>query len=232
MKNGMIFEEAYVNMLKEEKEDRLTYLENLYNSKETITQQDVIDLFNIAYIDEWLAEYNYFASWNLSQTEGKNDFDPEFKQHESEERDHRYQIVERIKQLRGQAPTKLLQEFFTLNSNGENWKQELMTSSFDILLNRYNEELGAIEFYALFFKTLRRMSDDERDTTSEMLVKKLKADEEEHAKDLRDLLIENGILTNDLTNNMPATEEDDEEGEEGEEGEEDQDNVKGEDEDE
>lgn len=228
----MIFEEAYVNMLKEEKEDRLTYLENLYNSKETITQQDVIDLFNIAYIDEWLAEYNYFASWNLSQTEGKNDFDPEFKQHESEERDHRYQIVERIKQLRGQAPTKLLQEFFTLNSNGENWKQELMTSSFDILLNRYNEELGAIEFYALFFKTLRRMSDDERDTTSEMLVKKLKADEEEHAKDLRDLLIENGILTNDLTNNMPATEEDDEEGEEGEEGEEDQDNVKGEDEDE
>ena len=146
----------------------------------------------------------------LSQTEGKNDFDPEFKQHEGEERDHRYQIVERIKQLRGKAPTKLLQEFFTLNSNGENWKQELMVGSMDILLNRYNEELGAIEFYALFFKTLRRMSDDERDTTSEMLVKKLKADEEAHAKDLRDLLIENGILTNDLTNNMPAEEENEE----------------------
>ena len=227
MKNGMIFEEAYASMLQEEKEDRFTYLKNLYNSKETITQQDVIDLFNIAYIDEWLAEYNYFASWNLSQTEGKNDFDPEFKQHESEERDHRYQIVERIKQLRGQAPTKLLQEFFTLNSNGENWKQELMVGSNDILLNRYNEELGAIEFYALFFKTLRRMSEDERDTTSEMLVKKLKADEEAHAKDLRDLLIENGILTNDLSNNMSAPEEG-----EGEEGVEDQDNVKGGEEDE
>ena len=223
----MIFEEAYASMLQEEKEDRFTYLKNLYNSKETITQQDVIDLFNIAYIDEWLAEYNYFASWNLSQTEGKNDFDPEFKQHESEERDHRYQIVERIKQLRGQAPTKLLQEFFTLNSNGENWKQELMVGSNDILLNRYNEELGAIEFYALFFKTLRRMSEDERDTTSEMLVKKLKADEEAHAKDLRDLLIENGILTNDLSNNMSAPEEG-----EGEEGVEDQDNVKGGEEDE
>ena len=43
-----------------------------------------------------------------------------------------------------------------------------------------------------------------------MLVKKLKADEEAHAKDLRDLLIENGILTNDLTNNMPAEEENEE----------------------
>lgn len=223
----MIFEEAYASMLQEEKEDRLTYLKNFYNSKDQITQQDIIDLFNIAYMDEWLAEYNYFASWNLSQTEGKNDFDPEFKQHEGEERDHRYQIVERIKQLRGQAPTKLLQEFFTMNSNGENWKQELMVGSKDILLNRYNEELGAIEFYALFFKTLRRMSEDERDTTSEMLVKKLKADEEAHAKDLRDLLIENGILTNDLSNNMSAPEEG-----EGEEGEEDQDNIKGKDEDE
>ena len=94
-----------------------------------------------------------------------------------------------------------------MNSNGENWKQELMTSSKDILLNRYNEELGAIEFYGLFFKTLRRLPEDERDTTSEMVVKKLKADEEEHAKDLKDLLVENGILTNDVA---PKAEEQEE----------------------
>ena len=213
--NSMLFEEAYVNMLQEEKGNRLDYLKKFYTDKNDITKEDIIDLFNIAFIDEFLAEYNYFASWNLSVTEGKNDFDPEFKQHEGEERDHRYQITERLREMGAQVPTKLIQEYFTLNSNGEDWKQELSQTSKDILLNRYNEELGAIEFYALFFKTLRRLRDDVRDTTSEMLVKKLKADEETHAKDLKDLLIENGVLTPDLTNNMSATEDEDMNSEEG-----------------
>ena len=192
------------------KQDRLAYLKDFYNNKETIEKNDIIELFNIAFMDEFLAEFNYFASWNLSQTEGKNDFDPEFKQHETEEHDHRYEITERLRELGAPIPSKLIQEFFTNNSNGENWKQELMTSSKDILLNRYNEELGAIEFYGLFFKTLRRLPEDERDTTSEMVVKKLKADEEEHAKDLKDLLIENGILTNDLAVKEEPQEETDE----------------------
>ena len=209
--NNILFEETYLNMVNNDnKQDRLAYLKDFYNNKETIEKNDIIELFNIAFMDEFLAEFNYFASWNLSQTEGKNDFDPEFKQHETEERDHRYEITERLRELGAPVPSKLIQEFFTNNSNGENWKQELMTSSKDILLNRYNEELGAIEFYGLFFKTLRRLPEDERDTTSEMVVKKLKADEEEHAKDLKDLLIENGILTNDLAVKEEPQEETDE----------------------
>ena len=209
--NNILFEETYLNMVNNDsKQDRLAYLKDFYNNKETIEKNDIIELFNIAFMDEFLAEFNYFASWNLSQTEGKNDFDPEFKQHETEEHDHRYEITERLRELGAPIPSKLIQEFFTNNSNGENWKQELMTSSKDILLNRYNEELGAIEFYGLFFKTLRRLPEDERDTTSEMVVKKLKADEEEHAKDLKDLLIENGILTNDLAVKEEPQEETDE----------------------
>jgi len=221
MNKRTIIEETYLSMLNNEtKENRLEFLKKFYIDKKDITKADIIDLFNIAFIDEFLAEFNYFASWNLSVTEGKADFDPEFKQHEGEERDHRYQITERLREMGAQVPTKLLQEFFTLNSNGEDWKQELSQNSNDILLNRYNEELGAIEFYALFFRILRRLRDDERDTTSEMLVKKLKADEETHAKDLKDLLIENGILTTDLTNNMSNEEDEEEATEEDEEGEE------------
>ena len=201
--NNENFNKAYLEVLnnnqseyQEETDNRLEYLISKYSDLEVITKQDVIDLLNIALIDEFLAEFNYYASYNLSKTDGKADFDPEFQQHEDEERSHRKDITNRLRELGASVPTIKLQEFPRSNSNGENWKQAATDISNDLLLDRYNEELGAIKFYGLIFSVLKKLPLEERDTTTEMLIKHLKADEEEHAKDLKDLLIEHGVLQN------------------------------------
>ena len=41
----------------------------------------------------------YLISYNLSRSEGKSDFDPEFEQHENDEREHKYKLIERLREL-------------------------------------------------------------------------------------------------------------------------------------
>lgn len=188
-----------VNGFEKRPKNRLEELIEKYNALETSTKQDVIDLLNIALMDEFLAEFNYYASYNLSKTDGKADYDPEFQQHEDEEREHRKDITNRLRELGADVPKIMLQDFLILNSAGKDWKQANTNISNDLLLHRYNEELGAIKFYGLIFSVLKKLPLEERDTTTEMLIKKIKADEEEHAKDLKDLLIEHKILTTSLT---------------------------------
>ena len=192
---------AYLEVLNGEGEKPKSRLDELiakYSALETPSKSDIIELLNIALMDEFLAEFNYYSSYNLSESDGKSDYDPEFKQHEDEEREHRKEITNRLRELGAKVPRTMLIDFPSLNSAGTEWKQEQMTSSNDILLHRWNEELGAIKFYGLIFSVLKKLPLEERDTTTEMLIKHLKADEEEHAKDLKDLLVEHGILTNSL----------------------------------
>lgn len=190
------FNEAYLNSIKND-ENRLEDLINTYSNKDDVTKEDLITLLNIAIVDEWLAEYNYFASYNLSKTTGKSDFDPEFEQHEDEEREHREMLVKRMRELDTPVPVILLSEYFNVNSNGKKWTQELNTDSGKILLNRYNEELNAVKFYNLILKVIQNLkASGEFDSTTQQIIKKIKADEETHAKDLKDLLIEYNILNN------------------------------------
>lgn len=192
---------AYLEVLNGEGEKPKSRLDELiakYSALETPSKSDIIELLNIALMDEFLAEFNYYSSYNLSESDGKSDYDPEFKQHEDEEREHRKEITNRLRELGAKVPRTMLIDFPSLNSAGTEWKQEQMTSSNDILLHRWNEELGAIKFYGLIFSVLKKLPLEERDTTTEMLIKHLKADEEEHAKDLKDLLVEHGVLTNSL----------------------------------
>lgn len=188
------FNEAYLNSIKND-ENRLEDLINTYSNKDDVTKEDLITLLNIAIVDEWLAEYNYFASYNLSKTTGKSDFDPEFEQHEDEEREHREMLVKRMRELDAPVPVILLSEYFNVNSNGKKWTQELNTDSGKILLNRYNEELNAVKYYDLILKVLHNLKKSGYvDTSTQQIIKKIKADEETHAKDLKDLLVEYNIL--------------------------------------
>lgn len=190
------FNKAYLDSLNSnDAENRLEGLISEYENKEDVTKTDLIELLKIAIVDEMLAEYNYFASYNLSKTSGKSDFDPEFEQHEDEERDHRKMLVNRLRELDVEVPTILLSDFFNYNSNGVSWKQELSSDSSKILLNRYNEELNAIKYYDLILKVIHNLKKQgEFDSTTQQIIKKIKADEETHAKDLKDLLIEHNIL--------------------------------------
>ena len=162
-------------------------------------RRDIIEMLTISYVDEWLAEMNYFASYNLSKTEGKVDYDPEFQQHEKEEYDHRHDFANRLRELGAQVPTIPIDQFVYVNSRGTNWKQEFSDISNEQLKNRFVEENEAIEWYTLCVEYTRHTDDN----TTYTLFKKIKADEEQHRLDLGDLGVQSGIFKKDVLA-MPA----------------------------
>lgn len=187
------FEKTYIELLQDEKISRIDFIKNEFSKKQP-TKQTIAQLLNIAIIDQTLAEYNYFASYNLSKTEGKADFDPEFKQHEQEEREHRYKLVERLRELDMPVPTISLNQYQTLNSDGEEWKQEIDYNSNAILLRRLKEEEKAVAFYSFILSFIGLDKTETRDTSTYKVIREIKADEQEHVKDLKDLAIENNLI--------------------------------------
>lgn len=157
-------------------------------------RNDIIEMLTISYVDEWLAELNYFASYNLSKTEGKADYDSEFIQHENDEFHHRHEIAKRLRELGAPVPTVPLDQFVYLNSRGTNWKQEFSDNSNEDLTNRFIEENEAIEWYTLCTEYTKQTEDH----TSYTLFKKIKADEEQHRLDLGDLGVQAGIFKKDV----------------------------------
>ncbi len=185
-----IFSKAYVDMISPAKGGVDEFIKK-YDAKEQITRADIVDLLAVAAIDEWLAVFNYYASEAHTKTNGKQDFDPEFTAHAKEELEHFEKINNRIREL-SQVPLQIpMQSYFSANSSGLEWKQELNSNdSVEILRRRLEEERGAIKFYAMLIRALKKLEEEtgEYDSTTETLVKSIKADEEEHEKDLRELL--------------------------------------------
>ena len=75
--NSLNYNNAYMQILNQEKTEanNLEKLIQSYSSINVPTKEDVVKLLNIALVDEFLAEFNYYASYNLSKSEGKSDFD-------------------------------------------------------------------------------------------------------------------------------------------------------------
>ena len=180
----------YISEAKEYDDSRLIDLKSQYEGKEQITMQDIADLLNVAIADEFLAAFNYFSSFILSKTEGKEDFDPEFEAHYEEELEHARKIADRLNEMSMPAMTMKLEDYLTLNSAGSSWVQQTEQPSIVILQNRRDEEVGAISFYKFVLHLIDRMKAESGywDSTTEMLVKQILADEEEHLYDLNKLL--------------------------------------------
>ncbi len=198
-----IYKNTYLGVIEEQVDIEFSHLWNdlnslkaLYEKKDSIAKGDIVYLFEVAINDEMLATYNYLASYMRSVTEGKADFDPEFKAHEKEECEHLHLLLDRLHEI---EPNDVLItkwcDIMTMNAAGKKWRQEFSQNSAEIISNRYKEELNAIDFYSFFLSILERQVDD-KDTTTIELIKKIKADEETHAKDLRDLITEHGINFN------------------------------------
>jgi bacterioferritin (cytochrome b1) len=198
MKKDTIFEEAYLVAINSDETELTRWdiikekfsLENRETLDESTFAEYVKELLVIAVIDEQLAELNYLQSYNLSKTEGKSDFDPEFEQHESDERQHKYDLINRLRELDAEIIFVTIDQWIPLNSRGTEWKQDFSNNSFELIKNRLIEEEQAVEFYGLATEFLRGTSD----TTTYTLFKKIKEDEEEHVKDLRDLAREYGAI--------------------------------------
>lgn len=187
------FKKLYLKQLEENKNSRLDFIKQKFSNIE-ITKQHIVELLQISIIDQWLAEFNYFRSYHLSQTVGKSDFDPEFEQHEKEQEQHRRKIADRIRQLGYRISVLPIIQLIYQNSNGENWKEQTSSNSSKILMNRLNQQKKAVEFYSFFLSIIDKMK--EKDTTTYKLIRDIKSDEEQHVKDLTDLAIQHGFLQN------------------------------------
>lgn len=174
-------------------QSRLDILKETFNEEAKNSEEFpelVKKLLQISVIDEQLAELNYLYSYSLEKTEGKTDFDPEFQKHEEEERAHKYDLINRLRELDSNqifAPMDMWKE---LNSAGYEWVQEFSENSEEVIKHRLAEEEHAVEFYALCVEFTRGTDD----TTTYTLFKKIKEDEEEHVKDLRDLARDHGFI--------------------------------------
>lgn len=165
-------------------------LKKTYDEKEFVNQEDINNLLQIAIVDEQLAEFNYLISYSNSKTEGKTDYDPQFEAHEKEEYEHKHKLINRLRELNAPRLYTTWSAFPLNNSAGSKWQQESSVDSFDILNHRYREELGAIDFYNLVINVIERVKNQTGnfDSTTYDLIKQIKADEEEHAKDLKQLI--------------------------------------------
>lgn len=144
----------------------------------------IADLLVMAFIDEQLAQWNYMLSYNMTVTEGKTDYDPEFKAHQQEQRQHKHMILQRLTQIVG--PLKRYFSIDTLsefNSQGRKWVEQSSNNSYDILLHRLKEQEQAVQFYQYCVQYTENCSD----STTNRLFKKIKQDEQKHVKDLKDL---------------------------------------------
>lgn len=194
-----IFDEAYFKMLqpqnptKEAQKDHFTVLKQGYLSKPQLTQQDINELLEVAIIDEFLAEYNYMISYSNSRTNGKADFDPEFQAHEDQERDHKHDLIERLRTLDAPRLYVTLEKYKEANSCGLSWKQQISDNSMEILKNRLEEQKHAVAFYDFMLAVIDRVKQDTGvdDSTTKQLIKKIKADEEQHVRDLNELVVQN-----------------------------------------
>jgi bacterioferritin (cytochrome b1) len=190
------FTDTYIDLLRTDDacEDRFSELKQKFAPGQQLTEAEfkalVQELLSIAIIDEQLAELNYLQSYSLEQTVGKSDFDPEFEQHEEDEREHKYDLINRVRELDSNFIFTGIDQWVFLNSRGTAWKQEFDKTSANVLLNRLKEEEEAVEFYTVCVDFTRGTSD----TTTYTLFKKIKEDEEEHVKDLRDLAREYDFL--------------------------------------
>lgn len=189
----MDFTKLYLEQLNIDKSLRLDFIKQKFSNIE-ITKQHIVELLQISIIDQWLAEFNYFRSYHLSQTVGKSDFDPEFEQHEKEQEQHRRKIADRIRQLGYRISVLPIIQLIYQNSNGENWKEQSSSNSSKILMNRLDQQKKAVEFYSFFLSIIDKMK--EKDTTTYKLIRDIKSDEEQHVKDLTDLAIQHGFLQN------------------------------------
>jgi bacterioferritin (cytochrome b1) len=194
MKKNTIFEDAYLIDINQP-QTRWEELKSIYSVNNRPTDPDKLNemiktLLAISAADEQLAELNYLYSYSLEKTEGKADFDPEFEQHEEEERQHKYDLINRLRELDAKVIFVPIEQMIYFNSIGVEWKQEFSENSRDVILRRLEEEEHAVEFYGLATEFVRGTSD----TTTYSLFKKIKEDEEKHVKDLRDLAREYDLI--------------------------------------
>ncbi len=139
--------------------------------------QEIINLLNKAYADEWLAYYQYFIESKVVKGIMKDSIITELNEHATDELRHADMIANRILQLGG-TPILNPKEWFTQTNCGYDAPQNFDVT--DILKDAIKGEQCAINTYSNLVDITR-----DKDIITYNLVSEILADEVEHEEDLQ-----------------------------------------------
>ncbi|MEM4260008.1 MAG: ferritin-like domain-containing protein [Candidatus Woesearchaeota archaeon] len=142
--------------------------------------KEIIELFNKALADEWLAYYQYWVGSLVAKGPMRPEVQAELKEHGEEELKHAGMLAERIIQLGG-TPLLDPKEFDKKSNCG--YDAPTNQHVLKILEQNIAGEQCAIEVY---FKILQRLKGT-TDMISFNMIRKIMEDEVKHEQDLEDL---------------------------------------------
>ena len=141
---------------------------------------EIIELFNKALADEWLAYYQYWVGALVVKGPMRPEVQTELEEHAKEELGHAKMLADRIIQLGG-TPILDPKEFNSKGSCG--YEAPKNPHVLKILEQNINGERCAIEVYSKILQKLKGTSD----MISFNMIRKILEDEVKHEHDLEDL---------------------------------------------
>lgn len=140
----------------------------------------LIEMLNRAFADEWLAYYQYWIGTRVAQGPMRGPVAGELAEHAGEELEHAELLAERIIQLGGTLPLKP-QDWFTLTNCGYDVPENPAVSA--LLAQNIKGEQCAIATYQQLLAFTKEL-----DPITHQLVLKILTDEVKHEEDLQAFL--------------------------------------------
>jgi bacterioferritin len=144
-----------------------------------IEAQEVIDLLNKAYADEWLAYYQYFIEAKIIKGIMKSSIITELEEHAADELRHATMLANRIAQLGGE-PILNPKDWFKYANCA--YEEPTNPDVLNILKQAIKGEQCAIEVYNNIIETTKN-----KDIITYNIASQILADEVEHEEDLQAL---------------------------------------------
>ena len=141
---------------------------------------ELLNLLNKAYADEWLAYYQYWVGAKVARGRMRGIIAEELEQHAQEELGHAELLVKRMAQLGG-TPLLTLEDLLKQSNCGYDAPTDPDTRT--LLVQNIKGEQCAIETYQKLFDFVKG-----KDPITEKLVLEILADEVEHEEDLEAML--------------------------------------------
>lgn len=142
--------------------------------------KDIVDMFNKALADEWLAYYQYWIGALVVKGPMRPNVQEELKEHAQDELKHAGMLAERIIQLGG-TPLLDPKDFAAKSNCGYDAPKDPNVKK--ILEQNIKGEQCAIETYNKILQRLKGTSD----MISFNMIRKIMEDEVEHEQDLEDI---------------------------------------------
>ena len=147
---------------------------------------ELIELLNKAFADEWLAYYQYWIGAKIAEGIMRPDVQKEMEEHAGEELEHAGKLADRIISLGG-VPILEPKDWYSLTNYG--YDVPLDSDTRRLLEQNIKAERGAIEVYKRLFDLTKS-----KDVVTAHIVRHIMEDEIEHEQDLEDLAIDIGYV--------------------------------------